>query len=221
MADALLRVTSDAASDKAGVKVVPVWLFIDSVLIGAVSVLLVNVSVVARPTKVSVAAGKVSVVAPAIAVACTVVFPEVVPATMMDVVKVGLVAKVSAPEPTDVVATAVLRLADVGVAKNVATPVPRPDTPVAMGRPVALVNVPDAGVPKAGVTSVGLVASTVAPVPVTVGVPAYSVFQAAAVVRDVLTTVNTACVEAGIVVMALSPEDCTAIVDVLLLTTTK
>jgi hypothetical protein len=45
-------------------------------------------------------------------------------------------------------------------AKAVATPVPSPDTPVLMGSPVALVSVPDVGVPRTGVTSVGEVAFT-------------------------------------------------------------
>lgn len=49
------------------------------------------------------------------------------------------------------------KFAEEGVARNVATPVPRPDTPVAMGRPVALVSVPLAGVPKAGFTIVQFV----------------------------------------------------------------
>ena len=51
-------------------------------------------------------------------------------------------------------------------ASAVATPVPRPDTPVEIGRPVALVSVPLVGVPRIGVTSVGDVANTATPVPV-------------------------------------------------------
>ena len=51
-------------------------------------------------------------------------------------------------------------------ASAVATPVPRPDTPVEIGRPVALVKVAEDGVPSAGVTSVGDVANTLLPVPV-------------------------------------------------------
>ncbi len=47
-------------------------------------------------------------------------------------------------------------------AKAVATPVPSPDTPVEIGSPVALVNTPEAGVPKAGVVIVGLVRVAVA-----------------------------------------------------------
>lgn len=53
--------------------------------------------------------------------------------------------------------TAAARLADVGVAKNVAMPAPSPATPEEMGRPVQFVRVPLAGVPNAGVVSVGLV----------------------------------------------------------------
>jgi hypothetical protein len=72
------------------------------------------------------------------------------------VTRVGEVAKTSAPDPVSFV-TAAARLALVGVARNVATPVPRPETPVEIGRPVQLVSVPLAGVPKAGVVRVGLV----------------------------------------------------------------
>jgi hypothetical protein len=53
-----------------------------------------------------------------------------------------------------------------GVARNVATPVPKPDTPVEIGKPVILVATPEAGVPSAGVTKVGDVANTNAPEPV-------------------------------------------------------
>jgi len=81
------------------------------------------------------------------------------------VTSVGLVANTKAPEPVSSV-TADARLAELGVARKVAMPVPRPLTPVLMGRPVALVKVALEGVPSAGVTSVGLVANTAAPVPV-------------------------------------------------------
>ena len=50
------------------------------------------------------------------------------------------------------------RLALEGVARKVATPVPRPETPVEIGKPVQLVRVPLEGVPRAGVTNVGDVA---------------------------------------------------------------
>ena len=46
-----------------------------------------------------------------------------------------------------------------------------PVTPVVSGKPVALVRVPLAGVPSAGVTRVGLVDSTTLPVPVLVTTP--------------------------------------------------
>jgi hypothetical protein len=81
------------------------------------------------------------------------------------VTNVGLVAKTLAPVPVSSVKAAA-KFADDGVAKKVATPVPRPDTPVLMGKPVALVKVPLVGVPRMGVTNVGLVANTFAPVPV-------------------------------------------------------
>jgi hypothetical protein len=83
------------------------------------------------------------------------------------VTKVGLLANTKAPVPVSFV-TAAARLADEGVAKKVATPAPRPDTPVLMGRPVALVRVTADGVPKAGVTKVGEVARTLLPEPVLV-----------------------------------------------------
>jgi hypothetical protein len=81
------------------------------------------------------------------------------------VVRVGDVANTKDPVPVSSV-TAVIKLAEDGVAKNVATPAARPDTPVEIGRPVQLVRVPEDGVPKAGVTRVGDVANTNAPVPV-------------------------------------------------------
>lgn len=46
-----------------------------------------------------------------------------------------------------------------------------PVTPVVKGKPVAFVKVTDVGVPKTGVTSVGLVLKTVLPVPVEVVTP--------------------------------------------------
>ena len=64
------------------------------------------------------------------------------------VTKVGDVANTSAPDPVSSVTTAA-KLALVGVPKKVATPAPRPETPVDMGRPDTLVSVPDAGVPNA------------------------------------------------------------------------
>lgn len=68
------------------------------------------------------------------------------------------VASVVAREP------AVVVISPVKAGKLVAARVPV--TPVAKGRPVAAVKVNEVGVPKAGVTSVGLVAKTTLPVPV-------------------------------------------------------
>jgi len=81
------------------------------------------------------------------------------------VTRVGLVAKTKEPVPVSSV-TAEIRFALEGVARKVATPVPRPETPVLIGKPVALVKTPLAGVPRAGVTKVGLLANTKAPDPV-------------------------------------------------------
>jgi hypothetical protein len=83
------------------------------------------------------------------------------------VTKVGEVAKTAEPVPVSSV-KAERRLAELGVARKVATPVPRPDTPVEIGRPVAFVKVALVGVPRMGVTRVGEVASTLLPVPVLV-----------------------------------------------------
>jgi hypothetical protein len=60
---------------------------------------------------------------------------------------VGAVPKTALPVPVLVVSAA-SRFALDGVASQEAMPVPRPEMP-AMGRPVALVSVPDAGVPSA------------------------------------------------------------------------
>jgi hypothetical protein len=81
------------------------------------------------------------------------------------VTKVGEVAKTAEPVPVSSV-KAERRLAELGVARKVATPLPRPDTPVEMGRPVAFVKVAAEGVPKSGVTKAGDVANTADPVPV-------------------------------------------------------
>lgn len=72
------------------------------------------------------------------------------------VAKVGLVAKTAEPDPVSSV-KAVRKLADDGVAKNVATLAPKPDTPVETGKPVQLVKIPDVGVPNIGVVKVELV----------------------------------------------------------------
>ena len=79
-----------------------------------------------------------------------------VAAPMTGVTKIGVVANTAEPVPVSSV-NAVRKLALLGVAKNVATLVPKPLTPVAIGKPVQLVKVPLAGVPSAGATIVALV----------------------------------------------------------------
>ena len=78
--------------------------------------------------------------------------------------KVGSLLKTRTPVPVSSV-MAVRRFELDGVASQVATPVPSPVMPL-IGRPVALVRVRKLGVPRFGVTSVGELAKTSAPVPV-------------------------------------------------------
>lgn len=86
-------------------------------------------------------------------------------APKIGVIKVGDVAKTKFPEPVEVV-IADNRLADDGVPRKVVIPVAKPLTPVLIGNPAQLVNVPDVGVPNNGVINVGEVAKTRLPVPV-------------------------------------------------------
>lgn len=79
-----------------------------------------------------------------------------VAAPKVGVVSDGDVANTAFPVPVDVV-NADSRFALEGVARNVATPVPNPLTPVLMGNPVAFVSVPEAGVPSTGAVNVGAV----------------------------------------------------------------
>jgi hypothetical protein len=81
------------------------------------------------------------------------------------VTRVGEVEKTRTPVPVSSVMAA-KRFALDGVASTVAMPVPNPLTPVLIGKPVAFVNVTDVGVPRSGVTRVGEVEKTAAPVPV-------------------------------------------------------
>ena len=83
----------------------------------------------------------------------------------MSVVNVGEVLNTGIPVPVFVV-NAASRFAPDGVARNVATFAASPETPVAMGSPVALVSVADVGVPRMGETRVGEVLNTANPVPV-------------------------------------------------------
>ena len=79
-----------------------------------------------------------------------------VAAPITGVTNVGVLANTFAPVPVSSVRAANKFALD-GVVKNVATPVPKLDTPVAIGKPVQLVNVPLCGVPSTGVTKVELV----------------------------------------------------------------
>jgi hypothetical protein len=79
-----------------------------------------------------------------------------VAAPITGVTKVGVFANTNAPEPVSSVIV-VIKFALVGDAKNDAIPVPKPLTPVAIGKPVALVKVALDGIPKFGVVKIGLV----------------------------------------------------------------
>jgi hypothetical protein len=99
--------------------------------------------------------------APVVAVVAPTVPLILIEAVPVRLVTVPLVGVPNAPlnntgAPADPVLTA----------RAVAMPVPRPDTPVAIGRPVAFVKVALVGVPRIGVTRVGEVAKTAEPVPV-------------------------------------------------------
>jgi hypothetical protein len=109
-------------------------------------------TVVASPAKLTV-------------VAVVLTRAKVVLPVVIEVVIAGLVPKTRDPVPVSSV-IAEIKLDDDGVARNVATPVPRPEIPVATGSPVALVSVADVGVPRIGLTNVGVLAKTNAPVPV-------------------------------------------------------
>jgi hypothetical protein len=109
------------------------------VLADHVSIVVAEVDAVARaePTRAS---GRAILVAAA--------------APRVGVTKVGLLVNATVPEPASSV-NAAARFEEDGVARNVATPVPRPEIPVATGRPVAFVKVPADGVPRSGVVNVG------------------------------------------------------------------
>jgi hypothetical protein len=78
-------------------------------------------------------------------------------------VSVGEVAKTKLPPVPVSSVKAAARFALDGVARNAATLVPRPLTPVEIGKPVHDVKVPLEGVPSIGVTSVGDVSESVSP----------------------------------------------------------
>ena len=83
---------------------------------------------------------------------------------IVGVVIAGEVAKTKLPPVPVSSVIAVFKLAELGVAKKVATLVPSPLTPVDIGNPVQLVSVPLEGVPRTGVTKVGDVSESVSPV---------------------------------------------------------
>jgi len=68
---------------------------------------------------------------------------------IVGVVIAGEVAKTKLPPVPVSSVIAVFKFAELGVARNAATLVPRPLTPEDIGRPVQLVSVPDVGVPSA------------------------------------------------------------------------
>jgi hypothetical protein len=115
--------------------------------------------------------------------------PEMEGCKIVGVVIVGLVEKTVVPVPVFVV-RAEARLADEGATRNDETPVPNPDTPVEIGKPVQFVSVPAEGVPILGPTSVGVVALTTLPVPV--GVFAHTAVSVPAPVTGVPDTVKSA-----------------------------
>ena len=85
---------------------------------------------------------------------------------------VGAEEKTRLPAVPVLSVTTVARLALLGVARNVATLEPKPETPVEMGSPVPLVKVIALGVPRLGVVKTGLVLKTMEPAePVTVLMP--------------------------------------------------
>jgi hypothetical protein len=139
----------------------------------------------------------VDVIAP-VKLALVVTFPAVRPAAVpvmfvptkadgvprAGVTSVGDVANTKEPEPVSS-DTAEAKFAELGVAKNVATPVPKPLIPVLTGSPVAFVNVTEVGVPNKGVISVGDVAKTLLPVPVLVTLTMFLLTSSARAVEAV------------------------------------
>ena len=79
--------------------------------------------------------------------------------------KAGEVLKTLKPVPVSSV-SALIKFALDGVPRKVATLVPRPLTPVLIGRPVPLVRVTDCGIPRIGERKVGEFEKTAVPVPV-------------------------------------------------------
>ncbi|NBS67371.1 hypothetical protein EBT31_00455 [bacterium] len=116
-----------------------------------------------------------AVVTKAVVAICVVLVPAVAVVDSGVPVSVGEADKTTDPVPVEEV-----------------TPVPPlatgkvPVTPVVRGKPVALVRVTEEGVPRTGVTSVGLLAKTFAPVPVS-SVSAAAKFALDGVAKKVAT----------------------------------
>ncbi len=108
---------------------------------------------------------KVKVADVAGAVKATLLILVAVATPSTGVTSVGVLANTLAPVPVSSVSAAA-KLAEEGVAKNVAMLAAKPDTPVDIGKPVQLVRVPEPGVPNAGVMKVGELLNTKRPVPV-------------------------------------------------------
>jgi len=121
------------------------------------------------------------------------------------VTRVGVLANTLAPLPVSSVSAAA-KLAEDGVAKNAATFAAKPDTPVEIGKPVQLVRVPEDGVPNAGVTRVGEVANTNAPLPVSSEITPASSEEVVAACTLNLSVVTTRVLLVGIVVELIVPE---------------
>jgi len=146
---------------------------------------------------------KVAAVAGAVNATLFILVAEATPKT--GVTRVGEVANTKAPLPVSSV-TAAAKLADDGVPKKVATLAAKPDTPVEIGSPVQLVSVPEDGVPKAGVTRVGEVANTKAPLPVSSDMTPANSKEVVAACTDNLSVVTTSVLLVGIVVELIVPE---------------
>jgi hypothetical protein len=112
-------------------------------------------SAVAEDAKVAVAALPVTlpVIGPTKAAEVTVPLALMLTAATVPV-RVGEPANTLAPVPVSSV-NAEARLALEGVARKVATPLPKPLIPDVTGNPVAFVRVPEAGVPRTGAVRVG------------------------------------------------------------------
>lgn len=172
IADALFKVTNAAASEATVVYVVPVCELTEYVIVGDVNV---------RSEIVVTVAPDAIEVDPIVGAE----YPDTVPQERV-------------PEPSVVRYLPEFDVCDgssaAAAVDAVVAPVPPlaigrvPVTPVVNGRPVAFVRVPDAGVPSAGVTSVGELANTRAPVPVS-SVTAEARFEEDGVARNVATLV--------------------------------